>query len=46
MNVRAHADGVRGVAGCARSLGGNNLGEAAGQAIGAGLQHTPQLQKL
>ena len=35
-----------GVAGCARSLDDNNLGEAAGQAIGAGLQHTPQLQGL
>ena len=46
MNVRVHSDRVRGVAGCARSLYNNNLGEAAGQAIGAGLQHTPQLQKL
>ena len=46
MNVRLHSDGVRGVAGCARSLNDNNLGEAAGQAIGAGLQHTPQLQML
>ena len=46
MNVRVHSDGVRGVAGCARSLNFNNLGEAAGQAIGAGLQHTPQLQEL
>ena len=48
MNVRLHSDGVWGVAGClrARSLAGNNLGEAAGQAIGAGLQHTPQLQEL
>ena len=46
MNVRLHSDGVRGVAGCARSLDRNNLGEAGGQAIGAGLQHTPQLQTL
>ena len=46
MNVRLHADGMRGVAGCARSLSDNNLGEAGGQAIGAGLQHTPQLQAL
>ena len=46
MTVRLHSDGVRGVAGCAGSLLGNNLGEAAGQAIGAGLQHTPQLQRL
>ena len=46
MNVRLHSDRVRGVAGCARSLYDNNLGEAAGQAIGAGLQHTPQLQGL
>ena len=30
----------------ARSLGDNNLGEVGGQAIGAGLQHTRQLQKL
>ena len=30
----------------ARSLHNNNLGEVAGQAIGAGLQHTPQLQML
>ena len=46
MNVRVHSDGVRGVAGCGRSLFDNNLGEAGGQAIGAGLQHTPQLQLL
>ena len=46
MNVRLHSDGVWGVAGCARSLDENNLGEAGGQAIGAGLQHTPQLQQL
>ena len=46
MNVRVHSDGVRGVAGCARSLAYNDLGEAGGQAIGAGLQHTPQLQNL
>ena len=46
MTVRAHADGVRGVAGCGRSLDRNNLGEAGGQAIVAGLQHTPQLQVL
>ena len=46
MNVRVHSERVRGVAGCARSLRGNNLGEAGGQAIGAGLQHTPQLQQL
>ena len=30
----------------ARSLYDNNLGEVGGQAIGAGLQHTPQLQRL
>ena len=46
MNVRLHSDGVRGVAGCARSLDGNNLGEAGGQAIGAGLAHTPNLEHL
>ena len=46
MTVRVHSDGVRGVARCARSLFRNNLGEAGGQAIGAGLQHTPQLQQL
>ena len=46
MTVCLHSDGVRGVTGCARSLYDNNLGEAAGQAIGAGLQHTPQLQVL
>ena len=33
MNVRVHADGVRGVAGCARSLDDNKLGEAAGKAV-------------
>ena len=46
MNVRLHSDGVWGVAGCARSLFRNNLGEVAGQAIGTGLQHTPQLETL
>ena len=47
MNVRVHSDGVRGRGWLpARSLGYNALGEAAGQAIGAGLQHTPQLQEL
>ena len=29
-----------------RSLGRNNLGEEAGQAIGAGLAHTPNLTEL
>ena len=29
-----------------RSLGGNELGEEAGQAIGAGLAHTPNLNRL
>ena len=29
-----------------RSLGENNLGEEAGQAIGAGLAHTPNLTTL
>ena len=33
MNVRMHSDGVWGVAGCARSLQGNNLGEAAGKVV-------------
>ena len=46
MTVRVHADGVRGVAGCARSLDDNNLGEAGGKAIGASLQRTPNLQEL
>ena len=31
---------------CVGSLGYNNLGEEAGKAIGAGLQHTPNMQKL
>ena len=29
-----------------RSLDGNNLGEVGGQAIGAGLAHTPNLEML
>ena len=31
---------------CVRSLAGNNLGEEGGKAIGAALQHTPNLQNL
>ena len=29
-----------------RSLGNNDLKEAAGQAIGAGMEHTPELREL
>ena len=31
---------------CEGSLDGYNLGEEAGKAIGAGLQHTPNMQEL